>query len=404
MPAMDGNDLENGDVLKCHLCHHRVWGTWPFMQAHYREDHGYWPSSWSSLSSSPGLAQSHGEHTPQEENPPPLHVHKPRMRQDRENTNQKDTETDNDQAEHDARNLQTENSLPLHAPRVKTHGERKLVYHEGIGLSGNTNMNTHRASQTTQLYKSVRTTEAWLNEQEPTTSDKGMPKTIQRIGSLNFPPINPGNITQAYHKEYKGQPTANTSAVTTPTSNLDEPQIMSRKALPIEIVTMAVEDMAANMQRDKQLNFATNDNHKTNRNAAPHQSPNKNSGETHTDPSRRACNHTFGGPETGGDHELCGATNGYVPRRIDEQAYPTAQLMAPGGAEYGDQSPQKEPRAEVNCNVRMETDATADAERAIVSAILLGQVNAKGSYNVNGHAASIEDLQERLGNLRDRNQ
>ena len=62
MPATDGNSLENGDILKCHLCRHRVWGTWPFMQAHYREDHGYWPSSWSSLSSSPGPAQPRQEH------------------------------------------------------------------------------------------------------------------------------------------------------------------------------------------------------------------------------------------------------------------------------------------------------------------------------------------------------
>ena len=37
----DGNSPEYGDILKCHLCRHRVYGTWPLMQAHYRDNHGY---------------------------------------------------------------------------------------------------------------------------------------------------------------------------------------------------------------------------------------------------------------------------------------------------------------------------------------------------------------------------
>jgi hypothetical protein len=77
--------------------------------------------------------------------------------------------------------------------------------------------------------------------------------------------------------------------------------------------------------------------------------------------------------------------------------------MPSKNAEYGVQPPQKEPHDKDDRNIRAEVGATADAERAICSAILLGKVDATGSYNVNGHVVSIEELQEQLGNLRDRN-
>ena len=414
MPATDGNSLENGDILKCHLCRHRVWGTWPFMQAHYREDHGYWPGSWLPVAAQP--QREHDEHTPQEGDPPPLQAHEPKTQQNRGTTNQTDTGVDD---KHEACNPQTEKPHPPHTPRVKTHGERKLIYHENIEPGETTYIDTHRTSKTTQLYKSVKTTEAWLNKQTFTEHDKGIPEKIQRLGSLNFPPLNPGNSTlipassfantnpghviQAYHKENEGQPAANASAASTPTPDLGELRIAPRKTSPKQIITLAVEDMAVNMQRGKQIIFAANDNHKANQNAAPHQPPTENNGETYTDLSYRTYDHTFEGPRADGDRELYEATNGYIPHRISEQTHTTTQLLALGDAAYGDRSPQREPRTEVDHDVHAETGTTSDAEKAIISAILLGKVDATGSYNVNGHAASIEDLQEQLRNLRDRN-
>ena len=77
--------------------------------------------------------------------------------------------------------------------------------------------------------------------------------------------------------------------------------------------------------------------------------------------------------------------------------------MTSGNAEYGVQPPPKEPHDKVSRNIQTKIGATANTEMAICSTILLGKVDAAGSYNVNGHVMSIEELQEQLGNLRDRN-
>ena len=52
-----------------------------------------------------------------------------------------------------------------------------------------------------------------------------------------------------------------------------------------------------------------------------------------------------------------------------------------------------------NRNIRVEVRTATDPEKAICEAIMLGKVDATGSYNVDGHAESIEDLQERLRDL-----
>ena len=57
----------------------------------------------------------------------------------------------------------------------------------------------------------------------------------------------------------------------------------------------------------------------------------------------------------------------------------------------------------VSHNIQVEAGATANTEMAICSTILLGKVDAAGSYNVNGHVVSIEELQQQLRNSRDRN-
>ena len=160
--------------------------------------------------------------------------------------------------------------------------------------------------------------------------------------------------------------------------------------------------MAVDVQRDKQLNIAMNDNRKTDRNTEPHQLSTENTRDAHTDLFCGTCDHTFESTEANDGHEPCKAENCYVPRRIGEQVHLTSRPMTSKYTEYGAQPPQKEPYDMDDRNVRAEVRATADAEKAICSAILLGKVDATGSYNVNGHVASIEELQEQLGNLRDR--
>ena len=146
------------------------------------------------------------------------------MRQIRENANRNDTGIEDVQAEHNKRNFRTENLSPPHTRRVKTHGERKLVYQDDIEPRKITSVHTHRNSQLTKLYKSTKATEAWLNDQAPSANYERMPTAIQRLGSLNFTPINPGNVIQEYHKECKGQTTATNSETSTLAPNPEETQ------------------------------------------------------------------------------------------------------------------------------------------------------------------------------------
>ena len=73
--------------------------------------------------------------------------------------------------------------------------------------------------------------------------------------------------------------------------------------------------------------------------------------------------------------------------------------MASKGAEYNAQPPRENLYDMDARNIRIEVRTAADPEKAIYEAILLGKVDATGSYNVDGHAESIEDLQERLRDL-----
>ena len=73
--------------------------------------------------------------------------------------------------------------------------------------------------------------------------------------------------------------------------------------------------------------------------------------------------------------------------------------MASKCAEYSAQTPREDLYGANARNVRIEVRTAADPEKAICEAIMLGKVDATGSYNVDGHAESIEDLQERLRDL-----
>ena len=66
---------------------------------------------------------------------------------------------------------------------------------------------------------------------------------------------------------------------------------------------------------------------------------------------------------------------------------------------YDVQPPQENLYDMNNRNIRVEVRTAADPEKAICEAIMLGKVDATGSYNVDGHAESIEELQERLRDL-----
>ena len=146
-------------------------------------------------------------------------------------------------------------------------------------------------------------------------------------------PINPRNATKAYHKE--------------------------KEAPPTEVVTLEVEDLTTDIQRDKQLNITTSDDHKTNRNTEPHQSSTKNTRDAHIDlfcETRDQCKgqsaantsvtatlasnpggpqtiFTSESPEANNDHEPCKAIDYHVPRRIGEQVHPTSQPMTSWNAE-----------------------------------------------------------------------
>jgi hypothetical protein len=166
---------------------------------------------------------------------------------------------------------------------------------------------------------------------------------------------------------------------------------------------LAVEDMTVNAQGDKQLDTTKNDDRKTNQDAETRQSSTISTRDAYTDPFRGTCDYTFGDPKTSGGHKHYGAADCCVPRRIGEHVRPASRPMTSGNAEYDIQLPPEGPYDRGSRNVQTDVGAATDTEMAICSTILLGKVDATGSYNVDGHAVSIEELQEQLGNLRDRN-
>ena len=376
------------------------------------------------------------------------------MQQNRGNANQSNTGIGNIRTEYNERGPQTENPSLLHTHRVRTQAERK-IYQNDAEPTKTMSAHTYRKSQSTQLYKSTKAIQARLDDQAPTTSNEGMTTMTQKLGSLNFPPINPKNATEAYDK---------------------------KEAPPKEVVTLEVEDITTDVQRDEQ---ATSDNHKTNQNAKTHQSSTENPIDTHTthdlyrgqsaanksitstptsnpvvepkntestydgstpqpNTSRRKPNSLWDlsgalaelarritdivpipgigtpqhppdiskmdigtistpeNPKANNDQKPCETVDCHVPQRIDEQAHLASRPMTSKYTEYNIQPPQKEPHDMDDRNTRAEVRTAADTEKTICSAILLGKVDATGSYNVDGHAASIEELQEQLGNLRDR--
>ena len=117
----DGSSPEYGDILKCHLCRHKVWGTWPVMQAHYRDNHGYTPQRNSSPSSSPEPAQPRKKYN--KYTPTPNDI---RAQQNRRNANQNNSSIGSTRVGYSKHGHLTENPPSPHTHRIKTQAERKI--------------------------------------------------------------------------------------------------------------------------------------------------------------------------------------------------------------------------------------------------------------------------------------
>ena len=449
----DDNNVEYGEILKCHLCHHKVWGTWPLIQAHYRDIHGYTPRLGSSPSptSSPETTRPRKKYnrcTPAQD--------ETKAQQTRRNANQSDTRTDNVRTEYYKHGPQTENPPLLHTRRIRTQAERKIYENDVEPMK--TNAHTYRENQDTQLRKPKRTIRARPDEAASATTDGGMATAIQRLGSLNFPPINPQNATEAYNEE---------------------------ETQPREIITLEVEDMPADVQRNKRTGDdghetdqpsvdnpadaqATGDLHRegpdpvrssldtsgepiTNKSATPKGASNptaehNNAGPIHAEPNPKPSRKSgslwesigaltalawevsgaakirendaprtppsalgmgtgaASAPESPGDNNGTGqepreTMDRHVPQQVDKRAQFMGWQTTTNHVKYDAQPPQENPYDMDNRNIRVEVRTAADPEKAICEAIMLGKVDATGSYNVDGHAESIEELQERLRDL-----
>ena len=419
--ATDRNSPGYGDILKCHTC--KVWGTWPLIQAHYRDNHGYTPQRNPSPSppSSPEPARPRKKYNKHTSAPDET-----RAQQNRKHTNQNDSSIGSTRAGYSERSHQTENTPSPYTHRVKTLAERKIYENDIEPMKAS--MNIYRKNQ---------------NDMAPTVTDGGTATTIQRLGLLNFPPINPQNATEAYDGE---------------------------EAQRKEIVTLEVKDIPME-RRDKETVEDKHENNEpstenpvdahisddlygeepvvkpTTLKGASNPTPEHDSTElTHTKPdpklSRKsgslwdsvgalaalargisgmaktpeidAPQTSSGTPKMGTEaapapgnprtnnrstQEPCETTDHHVPRQISEQVQLAGWQMASKGAEYNAQPPRENLYDMDARNIRIEVRTAADPEKAICEAILLGKVDATGSYNVDGHAESIEDLQERLRDL-----
>ena len=101
----------------------------------------------------------------------------------------------------------------------------------------------------------------------------------------------------------------------------------------------------------------------------------------------------------GARQKPCGTTDRHALRQIGEQVQLAGWQTTSEYTEYNAQPPRGNFYDTENRNIRVEVRTAADPEKAICEAIMLGKVDAIGSYNVDGHAESIEDLQKRLRDL-----
>ena len=304
-----------------------------------------------------------------------------------------------------------------------------------------TSTHTYQKGQNMRPHRPTKAIQARLDDTTPTITDGGMANTIQRLGSLNFPPINPQNATEAYD---------------------------GMEAQPKEVITLEVEDIPAK-RRDEHTTENKHENNEPStvnpahttgdlhggepivKSTTPEGASNPtvehdNTGLTHTKPNPKLSKKSgslwdsigalaalargisgvaktpgVDAPQTppgtskmgteaasapenpktnnGTKQEPRGATDRHIPRQIGGQVQLASWQTTSKYVEYNAQPPRENLYDTDNRNIRVEVRTAADPERAICDAIMLGKVDATGSYNVDGHAESIEDLQERLRDL-----
>ena len=378
------------DIL--HICH-KMQGTFPVIQAHYNNNHGYEPQRRSPSSSpEPLRSQKRGDDRRfQTEDPPLLHIRLTGMQRKEKLVNQSSTRAINIQLECAECGFQTGDPSSLRMHQAGMHSRTEyLVTLGNIRTAELASDQTHKKNQIAESRNKL--TEAAHNQPRDdnilVNNNEGVTAMRQTLGSLKFPPINPGNANQEIHDECGEQPVTNTTKMLKLAPNPDGTQTVMKKVTPTavppaEMVILEVEDITVDVNNEK--------NHNTQHDVAP--KPHQNT-ELHHSPV---------GPQQD-IHEPCGATSYYVHRQTDEQIHPTGLTMAPEVMKRDTRFPPKTPHDKNNRDTSAEIRTTANAEIAnICSTILLGKVNAAGSFNVNGQVMSIQELQKQIGNLQDRN-
>ena len=324
---------------------------------------------------------------------------------------QRGTRAVNIQLECDECGFQTEDPSSLYTHQAGMHRKEKLVSQGGIRTAKPTNGHTRQKDQTSQSCNKL--TEAThtqsRDENIPIDNNEGMTARKQKLGSLNFPPINPGNATRENHNKCGEQPIT----ITTKVPNFDGSQTIMEKAAPTmvpptEVAILEVEDITVDVKneenRDTQRDVASKHGRPPHQNTELHRSPAGPQNDTHDDTFCGTCHHTFESPLANDNHEPCEAASYYVPRRTNEQIHLTGPPMASKVIKCDTRFPPEMPHDKNNRDTSAEIRTTANAEIAtICSTILLGKPNVDGSYNVNGQVTSIQELQKQIGNLQDRN-
>ena len=294
------------------------------------------------------------------------------------------------------------------------HRKENLVNQGGTRTAKPTNDHTRTVDRTAQSRsKLTEATPHTCDGKIPIDSNEGTAATKQKLGTLNFPPINPENATRENHNEYGGQPVKITTEVPKLTPSFDGSQVTSEETTltmvpPSETVILEVEDITVDVRNeenhDAQCGAASKHGHPPRQNTELHHSPTGPRKDTHDETFYETCHHAFQSPQANDNHEPCEAANYHVPRRTNEQIHLTGSPMASKVMKCNTQFPPEMLNDKNNRDTAAEIRATANAEIAtICSTILLGKLNVNGSYNVNGQVMSIQELQKQIGNLQDRN-
>ena len=326
------------------------------------------------------------------------------------------------QLECDECGFQTEDPPSLHIHQAETHRKEKLISRSDIGTVTPTTDHTRKVDRTTQLRsKSMEATSHMRDENIPTDSNKGI--TRQRLGTLNFPLLNPKNAIRGHQDKHGEQSVKTTTEALKLTPNCDRPQTTPAETTPAtisptETVVLEVEDILVDVRdeehhdtRQTQRDTASKRGRSPHQDAERHHSPTEpkkdTQDETFCETFCETCYRTFESPQANDNHEPRKAASYYVPQRTNEQMHLTGSPMAAKVMKCDTRFPPETPIDKTNHNthnIPAEIRATANAEIAtICRTILQGKPDVDGSYNVNGQVMSLQELHRQIGNLQDQN-